>query len=240
MAVLKKIRSRLFSIADAAKANAAAEEKNLPVKNSLPGEAARRQEEEADDAQINSIQVNGEQSALSDLSAHAPEEEAGCAPRRARRVGSREVDYRICPLTNTQLDEVWRLDQRCFVDGEAYSRDTFEYLLTAPECVAYRVVMLEGAMVGFIVGLVEPAATGHVTTLGVAPEHRRRHIARRMMERIEAGFRTRGCTSVRLEVRTVNLGAQKLYAQMGYTVTQRLPKYYSNGGDGLLMVKSLI
>jgi ribosomal-protein-alanine acetyltransferase len=166
--------------------------------------------------------------------------EANNAMRGVRRVGSREVDYRICPLTAAQLDEVWRLDQRCFVDGEAYSRDTFEYLLTAPECVSYRVVLEDGAMVGFIVGLVEPSATGHITTLGVAPEHRRRHIARRMMEKMEAGFLTRGCTSVRLEVRTVNLGAQKLYSQLGYTMTQRLPKYYSNGGDGLLMVKSII
>ena len=33
--------------------------------------------------------------------------------------------------------------------------------------------------------------------------------------------------------------AQKLYASLGYSVTQRLPKYYSNGGDGLLLVKPL-
>jgi len=41
--------------------------------------------------------------------------------------------YDLRPLTISQIDECWRLDQRCFVDGEAYSRDTFEYLLTAPE-----------------------------------------------------------------------------------------------------------
>src|SRR5260370_29332804 len=40
--------------------------------------------------------------------------------------------YDLRPLTLSQIDECWRLDQRCFVDGEAYSRDTFEYLLTAP------------------------------------------------------------------------------------------------------------
>ena len=43
--------------------------------------------------------------------------------------------YDIRPLTISYLDECWRLDQRCFVDGEAYSRETFEYLLTAPEAV---------------------------------------------------------------------------------------------------------
>ena len=85
-----------------------------------------------------------------------------------------ELRYDVRPLTVTQLDECWRLDQRCFVDGEAYSRDTFEYLLTAPESVSYRAVTPGGAMVGFIIGLVEPDHTGHITTVGVAPEHRRR------------------------------------------------------------------
>jgi ribosomal-protein-alanine N-acetyltransferase len=94
-------------------------------------------------------------------------------------------------------------------------------------------------MVGFIVGLVEPDHTGHVTTLGVAPEHRRRGIARRMLGKVEDGFRRRNVRVVRLEVRSVNAGAQQLYRDLGYVVMQRLPRYYSNGGDGLLMIKSL-
>ncbi|HKS28873.1 MAG TPA: N-acetyltransferase [Pyrinomonadaceae bacterium] len=150
-----------------------------------------------------------------------------------------EVRYEVRPLTVSQLDECWRLDQRCFVDGEAYSRETFEYLLTAPESVSYRAVTPNGMMVGFIVGLIEPDHTGHITTVGVAPEHRRRRIAQRMMEKAEEGFRRRNVRVVRLEVRSINTGAQQLYRNLGYIVTQRLPRYYSNGGDGLLMIKSL-
>jgi [ribosomal protein S18]-alanine N-acetyltransferase len=147
--------------------------------------------------------------------------------------------YDIRPLTVSQLDECWRLDQRCFVDGEAYSRETFEYLLTARESVSYRAVTSGGAMVGFVIGLVEPDHTGHVTTVGVAPDHRRRHLAKRLMAEVEAGFRNRNVRLVRLEVRSLNTAAQRLYQTLGYTVTQRLPKYYTNGGDGLLMLKAL-
>ena len=150
-----------------------------------------------------------------------------------------DFNYDVRPLTVSQLDECWRLDQRCFVDGEAYSRDTFEYLLTAPEAVAYRIVTTGGSMAGFVIGLIEPDHTGHVTTIGVAPDHRRRHLAKRLMLRVEDGFRRRNVRMVRLEVRSVNLPAQQLYLSLGYSVTQRLPKYYSNGGDGLLMIKSL-
>src|SRR6185295_4743489 len=147
--------------------------------------------------------------------------------------------YDIRPLTVSHLDECWRLDQRCFVDGEAYSRETFEYLLTAPEAVSFRAATSGGAMVGFVIGLVEPDHTGHVTTVGVAPEHRRRQLAKRLMLEAEEGFRRRNVRLVRLEVRSLNTAAQKVYENLGYTVTQRLPKYYSNGGDGLLMLKSL-
>lgn len=149
-----------------------------------------------------------------------------------------ELRYDVRPLTVTQLDECWRLDQRCFVDGEAYSRDTFEYLLTAPESVSYRAVTSGGAMIGFIIGLVEPDHTGHITTVGVAPDHRRRRVAHRLLDKIEDGFRRRDVCMARLEVRSINAGAQQLYRNLGYIVTQRLPRYYSNGGDGLLMIKS--
>lgn len=173
----------------------------------------------------------------------SPQGEAGGAPGEAYdappAIPLVELRYDVRPLTVTQLDECWRLDQRCFIDGEAYSRDTFEYLLTTSESVSYRAVTQAGLMVGFIVGLVEPDHTGHVTTLGVAPEHRRRGIARRMLQKVEDGFRRRDIRIIRLEVRAVNTGAQQLYSNLGYTVTQRLPRYYSNGGDGLLMIKSL-
>ncbi len=108
-----------------------------------------------------------------------------------------DARYDLRPLSVAQIDECWLLDQRCFVDGEAYSRDTFEYLLTA------------------------------------------RRLASSLMERVEEGFLRREARIVRLEVRAANLSAQKLYSSLGYTVTQRLPRYYSNGGDGLLMVKPL-
>src|SRR5258706_14613070 len=71
--------------------------------------------------------------------------------------------YDLRPLTISQLDECWRLDQRCFIDGEAYSRETFDYLLTATEAVSYRAVTPGGVTVGFVMGLVVPEDTGNVT-----------------------------------------------------------------------------
>src|SRR3984893_10630665 len=101
---------------------------------------------------------------------------------RLPNISPLQLTYDMRPLTASQLDECWRLDVRCFMDGEAYSRDTFEYLLTAPESVSYRVVTRNSAMAGFVIGLLEPDHTGHITTIGIAPEHRRRRLASCLME----------------------------------------------------------
>ena len=148
--------------------------------------------------------------------------------------------FTLHPLTLAQLDELWRLDQRCFVNGEAYTRHTLEYLLSAANNLSYRAVAPNGTMLGFIISMHEADGTGHITTIGVAPEQRRRGIGEKLLEKCENAFHRREVRLMRLEVRTVNTAAQKLYIRAGYAVVQRLPRYYANGGDGLMMVKSLV
>ena len=38
------------------------------------------------------------------------------------------------------LNDCWRLDQRCFSDGEAYDRETIRYLLSHTQSVCYKAV----------------------------------------------------------------------------------------------------
>lgn len=148
--------------------------------------------------------------------------------------------YEIRPLTDKHLKEVLKLNLRCFKAGENYTKYTFNYLLSEPNCLSYRIVTPNEQMVGFVFIMMNENATGHITTIGVAPEHRRRGLAYRLLDKAEDGFRRRYVRLMRLEVRTVNFGAQELYTRAGYAVMQRLPHYYANGGDGLMMIKSLI
>jgi ribosomal-protein-alanine N-acetyltransferase len=145
----------------------------------------------------------------------------------------------LCPMTLADLNELWQLDLRCFIDGEAYERETFRYLLSNPHTIARQIRAETGEMSAFAIGVVEPEGVGHITTIGVAPEYRRRGLARLMMREIERSFAALGVSTVRLEVRVGNLSAQQLYEQIGYLIVQRMEKYYSNGDDGYLMVKSL-
>ena len=79
-----------------------------------------------------------------------------------------------------------------------------------------------------------------LTTIGVAPEHRRRRIAERLLVRLEGALKAKGISTIMLEVRVSNVSAQDLYSRTGYSIVQRLPKYYNNGEDGFLMMKSLL
>lgn len=147
--------------------------------------------------------------------------------------------YSVHPLRETDLDALLRLNYRCFADGENYTRHTFVYLLTQPNALCFKSLTAKGHMVGFICLLAGEDGTGHITTIGVAPEHRRRGVAEEMLCHMDAALRTRGINSVMLEVRTGNIAAQMLYRTCGFAIVQTLPRYYNNGEDGYLLVKAL-
>lgn len=147
--------------------------------------------------------------------------------------------YSIHPLTDKQLKELLRLNIRCFKNGENYTRHTFSYLLNEPNTLSYRIVTERDEMVGFIFVMMGDNGAAHLTTIGIAPEHRRRQLAERLLAHMESALQKRGASTVMLEVRVGNLGAQNLYRKVGYSVVQRITNYYNNGEDGFLMMKSL-
>lgn len=147
--------------------------------------------------------------------------------------------YAIRPLTDKHLKEVLKLNLRCFKAGENYTKYTFSYLLGEPRTLSYRVVTPAGQMVAFLFVMTNENGAGHITTVGVAPEHRRRGLAVRLLKHTEEALRKRRVNTIMLEVRVSNLPAQMLYRELGYAIVQRLNAYYNNGEDGFLMVKSL-
>ena len=148
-------------------------------------------------------------------------------------------DYEIHPLTLDHLQEALRLNIRCFRNGDNYTKHTFEYLLNEPRTLSYRMVTPSNEMVGFAFVMVNENNAAHLTTIGVAPEHRRRKIADRLLEHIETSLRQREIATVMLEVRVSNTTAQDLYRRSGYAIVQRIGKYYNNGEDCFLMMKAL-
>ena len=58
--------------------------------------------------------------------------------------------------------------------------------------------------------------------LAVAPAHRRRGIATRLMRSAEASLRARGCSKINLQVRPSNESVVAFYRALGYQIEERL------------------
>ena len=148
--------------------------------------------------------------------------------------------YAIKPLTERNAKEVLRLNLRCFKNGENYTKYTFAYLFNEPRSLSYQLVAANGEMAAFAFVLLNSDGTAHLTTIGVAPEHRRRGLANRLLAHLDEVLRVKGVSTIVLELRVSNFAARNLYSESGYSIVNRIAKYYSDGEDCFLMVKSLV
>jgi ribosomal-protein-alanine N-acetyltransferase len=147
--------------------------------------------------------------------------------------------YSVHPLTIDHLTEVLRLNIRCFTNGDNYTKHTFDYLLKEPRTLSYCIQTEKGDLVAFAFVMVDESGAAHLTTIGVAPEHRRRGLALLLLEHIERSLANRDVGTIVLEVRVGNAAAQELYLNSGYNVVQLIAKYYNNGEDCYLMMKAI-
>jgi N-terminal acetyltransferase B complex catalytic subunit len=75
-------------------------------------------------------------------------------------------------------------------------------------------------------------SSGHVSAITVAPSYRRLSLARELMKLIETVSEQQACYFVDLFVRVSNSLAISMYEHFGYSVYQRVVRYYSGGGVG--------
>ena len=82
--------------------------------------------------------------------------------------------------------------------------------------------------------------TGHVTSLAVLHDFRRRGLAASLMNQLHSHLEeSHGVSQVGLHVRQGNEAATKLYESYGYHVDEVLEHYYADGEPAFLMRKSL-
>ncbi len=123
----------------------------------------------------------------------------------------------------------------------------YEILAEFPE--TFLVAELGGELVGYIMCRVEYgfshlkrlglARKGHVVSVAVKEEHRRKGVGSRIMLASEEEMVKKSATESYLEVRVSNVEATGLYEKLGYEVTGRLEAYYRDGEGALVMAKKI-
>jgi ribosomal-protein-alanine N-acetyltransferase len=81
--------------------------------------------------------------------------------------------------------------------------------------------------------------SAHLNLLAVAPAHRRRGIARRLVAWLESTALTAGTFSIGLELRAGNAAARAFYAALGYRELGCLPGYYQGVESAIRMGRDL-
>ncbi len=135
----------------------------------------------------------------------------------------------------SDLPGVCRLENLCF--KHPYPPQLlYMYMAMYPEL--FLVAEIDGRIVGYVCGVVRRDGYGHIVSICVDPEFRRRGIGRALMESIERVFReVFGVCRYRLEVRVSNTPAIKLYEKLGFKIVRKLESYYLDGEDAYLMIK---
>ena len=106
-----------------------------------------------------------------------------------------------------------------------------------------------GEVIGYIMCRIEPGLTdfatlgltrkGHVISIAVLPEHRRRGIAYALMREAMQAMLLYKAKECFLEVRVNNASAVNLYKKMGFKVKRTIRSYYADGEDAYRMVRKL-
>lgn len=80
---------------------------------------------------------------------------------------------------------------------------------------------------------------GHVVSIAVLPEGRRKGVAQALMTAAMEGMRYYKAKQCYLEVRVTNVAGISLYKKLGFEVSRILEGYYSDGENAYLMTKKL-
>jgi ribosomal protein S18 acetylase RimI-like enzyme len=156
--------------------------------------------------------------------------------------------YNVCVLSVRQYQpadfpRLLEIDQSCFVEGIAYSKEEMCYFLGMPTALSL-VGLQDDEIVGFVIAdRFRPRrasrSVGKIITIDVAPQAQHSGLGTLLMSAAEAELKQAGCDYVSLEVAVDNEPALRFYKKHGYAVLKVLPRYYLDSIDGLLMGKRL-
>ena len=125
------------------------------------------------------------------------------------------------------------------LDKEAFGSDAWTFLdyisVFTDRSVCRFTAFADGQFAGFAAA--EPDEEGYVylLTLAVDPKYRRRGIGTALLKHCENAYEAVGA---RLFVDDQNQAAIRLYEKAGYQAAGKIPGYYMNGHDALVMEKT--
>jgi ribosomal-protein-alanine N-acetyltransferase len=154
---------------------------------------------------------------------------------RRRPDGSSDagLEVRITPMRRRHLRAVLRIEQQVY--PRPWSFGLFLSEIGQRSTRVYVVARVNGTVVGYA-GLFQALDECHITTIVVDPEWHRRGIATRLLLVLARAAIERGSTSLTLEVRVSNSGAQALYQRFGFVPAGVRRQYYPDTREDAIVM----
>ena len=149
-------------------------------------------------------------------------------------------------FTPDDLQSVMQINRVClpenysdmfFIDLHQRFPETFIVVEDSGNIVGYIMCRIEVGLGNF--GLVGLVRKGHVVSIAVLPESRRKGVATALLKGAMNGTVYYRGKQIYLEVRVTNGAGVALYKKLGLEVTRTINGYYSDGEDAYVMSKKL-
>jgi ribosomal protein S18 acetylase RimI-like enzyme len=164
---------------------------------------------------------------------------ANCRTEETAMPDSPASDVRVRRAVAGDLDALAALEEASF-DGDRLSRAQYRRHLDSDSASvlvasANRRRFLGTAVVFFRRG----SQVARLYSLASRPEARGKGVGSALLAAVERAARRRGCREMRLEVRTDNASAIRLYERLGYRCFGRVEGFYEVGADAWRYTKAL-
>ena len=150
-----------------------------------------------------------------------------------REAEPEELVVHIVPMRRRHLRSVLRIEAQVY--ARPWSLSLFVSELALRTTRAYFVARVNGLLCGYA-GLMVTEEDGHITTLAVDPAWHRKKIGTRLLLVQAREAIRRGATSLTLEVRVGNSGAQEMYRRFGFRPAGIRKNYYVETNEDALVM----
>ena len=141
----------------------------------------------------------------------------------------------------SDIDEMYKIDQECFVETIAYSYETFLEFFDSPRKLFPFIEVAEwkNKIIGFIIGIQSHKDAFTIITIDIKKEFRGKQIAQTLLNHLEKFYNEIGLKYGILQVSKKNKRAIKFYEKNQYKFIRTLSNYYQTGENGLEYIKKL-
>jgi len=142
-------------------------------------------------------------------------------------------EIKIYPLSIKDIDQVYAIEVETF--PTPWSRKSFVSQLLGRRSNIYLVAKKNNEVIGYT-GIVKKNKSGHITTIAVRSDFKRKKIGTLLLISLIRKAMKRGITKLFLEVRQSNIIAQKFYEKFNFFTTGKIRRYYSDSGEDALVM----